>query len=184
MYENQISMATMGGHGLGGKIALATASYHLNRTTGYFGIDTTPMNQYYFESAREVRKYVETIKNLNLSRSFNSIVGELKQEIHCPKWRNLIQSNIVKGEGSYRWEFNVEAITHNLLSSTPSSLWEWPTTNGLFTGKSMFVFPEYSRWVHLNTNTLPMLKVCPQLHGFNEGISYVQGDENPQSKVE
>lgn len=27
-----------------------------------------------------------------------------------------------------------------------------------------------------------MLKVCPQLHGFNEGISYVQGDENPQSK--
>jgi len=58
MYENQISMATLGGHGLGGKIALATASYHLNRTTGYFGVDTTPMNQYYFESAREVRKYV------------------------------------------------------------------------------------------------------------------------------
>ena len=161
---------------------MATASYHLNRTTGYFGIDTTPMNQYYFEAAREVRKYVQTIKNLNLSRSFNSIVGELKQEIQCPKWRNLIQSNIVKGEASYRWEFNVEAITHNLLSSTPNSLWEWPTTNGLFTGKSMFVFPEYSRWVHLNTNTLPMLKVCPQLHGFNEGISYVQGDENPQSK--
>lgn len=45
----------------------------------------------------------------------------------------------------------------------------------------MFVFPEYSRWVHLGTNTLPMLKVCPQLHGFNEGISYVQGDENPQN---
>lgn len=51
-------MATMGGHGLGGKIALATASYHMNRTTGYFGIDTTPMSQYYFEAAREVRKYV------------------------------------------------------------------------------------------------------------------------------
>lgn len=45
----------------------------------------------------------------------------------------------------------------------------------------MFVFPEYSRWVHLGTNTLPMLKLCPQLHGFNEGISYVQGDENPQN---
>jgi hypothetical protein len=40
----------------------------------------------------------------------------------------------------------------------------------------MFVLPEYSRWVHLNTNTLPMLKVCPQLKGFNEGISTVQGD--------
>ncbi len=52
MYEHQISMATLGGHGIGGKIALATASYHLNKTTGYFGIDSTPMNQYYFEAAR------------------------------------------------------------------------------------------------------------------------------------
>lgn len=47
MYDNQISMATLGGHGLGGKIALATACYHLNRTTGYFGIASTPMNQFY-----------------------------------------------------------------------------------------------------------------------------------------
>lgn len=45
-------MATLGGHGLGGKIALAAACYNLNKTTGYFGIDLTPMNQYYFESAR------------------------------------------------------------------------------------------------------------------------------------
>jgi pimeloyl-ACP methyl ester carboxylesterase len=52
MFENQISMATMGGHGLGGKIALATACYHLNKTTGYFGIASSPMSQYYFEAAR------------------------------------------------------------------------------------------------------------------------------------
>jgi hypothetical protein len=45
-------MATLGGHGLGGKIALATACYNLNKTKGYFGVDSTPMNQYYFESAR------------------------------------------------------------------------------------------------------------------------------------
>ncbi len=48
MYEQQISMATFGGHGLGGKIALAAASYNLNKTTGYFGIASSPMNQYYF----------------------------------------------------------------------------------------------------------------------------------------
>lgn len=52
MYEHQISMATLGGHGLGGKIALAAASHNMNKTTGYFGIATTPMNQYYFEAAR------------------------------------------------------------------------------------------------------------------------------------
>ena len=181
MYEHQISMATFGGHGLGGKIALACASYNLNKATGYFGIASSPMNQYYFEAAREVRKYVETLKNLNLHRGFSSIVGDLKHEIQCPKWRSLFQNNLVKGDSSYRWEFNVQAVAHNLLSNNPSSLWDWPTTNGLFTGKAMFTFPEYSRWVHLATNTLPMMKVCPQLHGFHEGISFVQGDENPQS---
>jgi hypothetical protein len=55
MYEHQISMATLGGHGLGAKIALAAASYNLNRTTGYFGIASSPMNQFYFEAAKELR---------------------------------------------------------------------------------------------------------------------------------
>lgn len=45
-------MATLGGHGLGAKIALAAACHNLNKTTGYFSIDSTPMNQYYFEAAR------------------------------------------------------------------------------------------------------------------------------------
>jgi pimeloyl-ACP methyl ester carboxylesterase len=48
MYNNKISMATLAGHGLGGKIAFATACYHFDYVTGYFGIDTTPMNQFYF----------------------------------------------------------------------------------------------------------------------------------------
>lgn len=37
----------------------------------------------------------------------------------------------------------------------------WPIKAGLFTGRANFIFPEYSRWVHLGTNTLPMLKICP-----------------------
>ena len=34
MYENKISTATLGGHGLGAKLALATGCYHANRVTG------------------------------------------------------------------------------------------------------------------------------------------------------
>jgi len=44
MYENKISTATLGGHGIGGKIALAVGCYHSDRVTGYFGIDTSPMD--------------------------------------------------------------------------------------------------------------------------------------------
>lgn len=120
---------------------------------------------------------------MNLARSYNSIVGDLKEHIHCPKWRRIIQNNLAKSDSGYKWNFNVESITKNLLTDSPSSLFNWNSTTGLFTGKAQFTFPEYSRWVHLNTNTLPMMKICPQLLGFNAGISTVQGDENPQSKL-
>ena len=34
MYENKISTATLGGHGTGAKLALATGCYHAERVTG------------------------------------------------------------------------------------------------------------------------------------------------------
>jgi len=34
MNDNNITMATIGGHGFGAKVAIATASDHLNRFTG------------------------------------------------------------------------------------------------------------------------------------------------------
>ena len=58
MYNNRISMATLAGHGIGGKIALAAACYQYKYVTGYFGIDTTPTNQYYFEPFHELRGYL------------------------------------------------------------------------------------------------------------------------------
>lgn len=51
--------------------------------------------------------------------------------------------------------------------------------NGMFTGRANFIFPEYSRWVHLATNTLPMYKVCARVKGFGHDIFTIQGDENP-----
>jgi pimeloyl-ACP methyl ester carboxylesterase len=58
MYDRKISMATLGGHGLGGKVALAAACYHFDKVTGYFGINSTPTDQYYHESVAELRGYL------------------------------------------------------------------------------------------------------------------------------
>lgn len=45
------------------------------------------------------------------------------------------------------------------------------------------MFPEYSRFVYLNTNTIPMQKVCPKLEGYRHDIFAIQGDQNPQSTL-
>jgi pimeloyl-ACP methyl ester carboxylesterase len=50
MYEHKISTATLGGHGIGAKIALAAAAYHHDKVTGYFAFDSSPMDQYHHES--------------------------------------------------------------------------------------------------------------------------------------
>ena len=61
----------------------------------------------------------------------------------------------------------------------PNSMSGWSTACGLYPGRAHFIFPDNSRYVHLNTNTLPMMNVCPKLQGFGEDIFSVQGDENP-----
>lgn len=50
---------------------------------------------------------------------------------------------------------------------------------GIYTGKVCFMFPEYSRWVFLNTNTMPILKVCAHARGYGQDIFSIQGDDNP-----
>lgn len=43
----------------------------------------------------------------------------------------------------------------------------------------MAVFAEYSRWVHLNTNTIRYFHVCSRTKGFGNDLFYIPGDENP-----
>ena len=75
----------------------------------------------------------------------------------------------------------MEALNQNLRFNKADSIGYWPEKHGLFTGRANFIFSEYSQWVHLNTNTLPMLKVCPRVKGFGHDIHLIQGDKNPLS---
>ncbi len=167
MYEHKISMATLGGHGLGGKIALAAACYHSSHVTGYFGLDSSPMNQFYHQSFTELRKCFSLLSDFNISRSYAAIEHNLKTTVVCPKWRNLFLSNLIKTDAGYEWGFNYKAIYNNLIKESPSNLTCWHSSVGLYPGRAMFAFPEYSRYVHVSTNTLPMYSICPKLKGMN-----------------
>jgi len=182
MYDHKISMATLAGHGIGAKIALAAACYHFDKVTGYFSIDSTPMNQYYHEGYRELRQTLNYLEGLNIKRRFGSINIDMKNNILCPRWRTIFQNNLVKSsEGGYNWNFNLPALVNNLSKESPSNLTSWASNIGLYPGRVGFAFPEYSRFVHLATNTNPIYKVCPRAEGLNNDIFYIQGDENPLS---
>jgi len=185
MYEHKISMATLAGHGLGAKVALAAACYHFDKVTGYFAIDSSPMDQYYHQAYTELRANLNFLSGLNIKRGYAAISSDLKNNILCPKWRSIFQNNLVKsGDGGYTWNFNFNSIHHNLTTISPSNLTSWHPSVGLYPGRAHFAFPEHSRYVHLATNTLPMYKVCPRLEGLNQDIFSIQGDDNPQSNTQ
>lgn len=87
---------------------------------------------------------------------------DLFQIYQCPKWRSIFCQNLKRNhKGECEWKFELDYIHANIKFNKADSLAYWPTKGGLFPGRAHFVFPEYSRWVHLGTNTLPMLKKCP-----------------------
>lgn len=182
MHSNRISMATLGGHGLGGKIALATACFNQDKVTGYFGFDTTPTEQYFFEPMHELRGYLQSLKEVKLNRGFSAISQELRSLIKDPKWRSIFESNIAKQDGGYGWKFHLDAIYNNIKDpNRPDSLTGWSHQIGVYAGRSLFVLPDNSRHVYLGTNTMPYYRVCTQLKGFLHDVFSIQGDEGVQN---
>jgi len=80
--------------------------------------------------------------------------------------------NIIKDQksGKYDWNFEFNYLYHNINFNKADSLGYWAMRYGIYTGRALFVFPEYSHWVHLNNNTMPMLKVCARLKGYGHDI--------------
>lgn len=50
MDDNKLTMATLGGHGFGAKVALATANANLNRCTGVINLEGGPLDHTYYEA--------------------------------------------------------------------------------------------------------------------------------------
>ena len=84
MDEKKITMATIGGHGFGAKVAAATASSNLNRFTGVIQYEGGPLNHKYYEAYQELESYVQFAAKLNLNGMDGSqAVRAIEKGIAC-----------------------------------------------------------------------------------------------------
>lgn len=81
MYHNKISTAAVGGHGVGGLLALKAASRHHTRVTGYFGLDTAPVNYNNFDAFQEVKSAFQAIRDLNTGKPRAAILNDINKAI-------------------------------------------------------------------------------------------------------
>jgi pimeloyl-ACP methyl ester carboxylesterase len=181
--DNKLTYVTVGGHGYGAKIASAFGSFHLERTTGVICLEGGPIDNSYHQAWEEIRDIIVKCSKLNLANS--SAVDILKKidaiSLH-PKWRNIIKQNLVEGKSSLQWRFNMEELAHNVQNQR-SDICSWSPRYGLYPGRAFVLFAEFSRWIFLNSNTIPFYKFFPKLEGnfSSNSFNFVQTPDDPLS---
>ena len=101
MDEHKITMATIGGHGFGAKVATATAINHMNRFTGVISLDGGPLDHKYYEAYQELAQYIESVRNLNIETlNAADALKKITERVPHHKWRSIILQNIETSKGN------------------------------------------------------------------------------------
>jgi pimeloyl-ACP methyl ester carboxylesterase len=181
--ENKLTYVTVGGHGYGAKIASAFGSYHMERTSGVICLEGGPLDNSYHEAWEEVKNIILKCSKLNLA---NTNSADIQRKIDLitehPKWRQIVKQNLIDGKSALQWKFNMEGLVHNVKKQS-NDISGWSTRYGIFPGRAFVLFADHSKWVFLNTNTIPFYKFFPKLEGRFPSNSFntVQTTEDPLS---
>ncbi len=182
--DNQLTNVTVGGHGYGAKIASAFGSYHHNRTTGVICLEGGPMDHSYHESWEEVKDIITKCSKLDLS---TASLGEVGRKIDLitqhPKWQSIMKKNLYESKGGLDWRFNMNDLYRN-VNNARCDISSWSSRFGLYPGRAMVLFAEYSRWIFMNTNTIPFYNFFPKLEGSfpSNSFNFVQTPDSPLCK--
>lgn len=165
MDEKQITMATIGGHGFGAKVAAATASTNLDRFTGVIQYEGGPLDHRYYEAYQELESYVDFAAKLKLAEMDGAAaMRHIDKNIACSKWASIFRQNLMTEGSQPYWRNNIDALAANMRKFNPDVA-TYSESYGLWPGQTFAIFAANSRWVHLATNTLPFYNVFPRLEG-------------------
>ncbi len=78
MSDKKLTMATVGGHGYGAKVASAFGSYHMDKTTGVVCLEGGPLDNSYHEAWEEVKNLVSSLGKIDVANT-NSAADVFKK---------------------------------------------------------------------------------------------------------
>jgi len=183
--ENKLSIVTVGGHGYGAKIASAFGSYFYDKTSGVICLEGGPLDHTYYESWQEVQAAITTSSKIKLDNtSITDVHKKIDSAVAHPKWRAILKQNLIDGKSSLQWRFNMEQLALN-VKKQKSDIAGWSARYGLYPGRSFVLFAEFSRWIFLNTNTIPFYTFFPKLEGRfpSNNFNFVQTPDDPLSNI-
>lgn len=123
MDANNITMATIGGHGFGAKVATVTAINHMNRFTGVINLEGGPVDQRFHEAYQEVAEYVDYAHSLDLNKmDLPQAYKALDTGINDSKWASIFKQNVCPEK--VMWKNNMQALYKNTKKNMPDvAIW-------------------------------------------------------------
>lgn len=113
-------MATLGGHGFGAKVALATAINNMERCTGTMLLEGGPLDHRFYEAYHELESYVHVAKHIIDHKM--DVAGANKyinENISCKKWASIFRQNIEEKNSLANFKFNVDDLVTNMKKRQP-----------------------------------------------------------------
>ena len=165
MDAQNLTMATLGGHGFGAKVALATATANLNRCTGIIALDGGPLDHTHYEAYQELSSYVQYCASLPVDKlDLAQATKRINDNVTDKKWAGILRQNLEGKSEGCSWRFNIQALAADMAKIRPDTA-AWSPSYGLWPGQALCLFAAHSKWVHLATNTLQFYNVIPRLEG-------------------
>lgn len=111
MDEKKITMATIGGHGFGAKVAAATAIGHMNRFTGLIQYEGGPLEHQFYEAYQELVDYIKfayslPISSLDLAQAHKLI----NENVLDRNWARIFREALVQEGSNLAWKININAL--------------------------------------------------------------------------
>lgn len=175
MYQHKITMATLGGHGFGAKNAFLTGCFKPHLVTGLMAFDYAPQDYTYFRAAANLRSAAQQLGQLAQKPFFKSDFQDIVEDVQSPKFKSILNQNLRQvGARNFALKFNAPFVAQQFEEYV-----NWKKVQyGLYGGRVSFIFPEYSNYVFLNSNTLSMMKVCPKTQGYFHDIQSVMTESD------
>ena len=112
--------------------------------------------------------------SLSTVEEFGDQIKSFAQE---PKLRALLEQNFKVNKDVRQLDFNLPYVLDRF-----NDLIDWKWQYGIYGGRTRFIFPEYSHFVFLNSNTLSMMKVCVHNDGFLNDIFTLGCNDNDNTE--
>jgi pimeloyl-ACP methyl ester carboxylesterase len=166
MDQKKLTIATVGGHGYGAKVACAFSTLHMESTSGVVCVEGGPIDQSYHPAWNEIKDYIKIAHKLTVesNNNYNEITKGLDNQVPSKRWRKILKNNLFESGSGAAWKFNMNKLALNVNRAT-SDLTKFNSEFGLFPGRALALWAAESHHIHLATNTIPFYKFFPRLEG-------------------